>query len=226
MKLCVLYSGGKDSTLALIRASRKAEISCLVTVRPDNPESFMFHTPNVWLTSLQADAMGIPLVVRKTKGAREKELSDLREALREARDRYGAEGAVTGAIASVYQASRVQRICHELGMSCVNPLWLMDQRKVLEEGLREGLDVIVSGVFAEGFGEEWLGRRIDGEAIRKLAGLSERFGISPSGEGGEIETTVLDAPVFGKRIDIEESEVVMEGDSGTLMIRKAGLVGK
>ena len=226
MKLCVLYSGGKDSTLALLKASRKSDIDCLISMVSKNKESYMFHTPAIEVTKLQAEAMGLPIIMKYTDGKKEDELADLEEAIKEERNRFGSEGVVTGAVASVYQASRVQRICDRLGMVVVNPLWLMPQEEVLKEGLREGLDIIVSGIFAEQLGSEWLGRRIDGTAIKELERLSEKFGISPSGEGGELETTVLDAPFFRKRIVIEESEVSVGRDSGVIIIKKAGLVGK
>ena len=80
MKIGVLYSGGKDSTLALINAKEFHEIVCLITLVSENKESFMFHTPNIELTTLQAQAMGLPLVRVQTKGQKEEELDDLKKA--------------------------------------------------------------------------------------------------------------------------------------------------
>ena len=54
MKLGVLFSGGKDSCYALYKASRKHEIACLLTINSENPNSYMYHTPNTKLTELQA----------------------------------------------------------------------------------------------------------------------------------------------------------------------------
>jgi diphthine-ammonia ligase len=110
MRLGVLFSGGKDSCLAHHIAVEEGEtVACLVTLLSENPESYLFHTPNVHLTSLQAEAMGLPIVARATRGEKEAELDDLRAALEEARDVHGIEGAVSGAVASVYQATRFQR---------------------------------------------------------------------------------------------------------------------
>ena len=55
----------------------------------------------------------------------------------------------------------------------------------------------------------------------KLADLSERHGIHLSGEGGEYETFVIDAPHFKKRIIVEKSTTVWEGQSGYFKIEKA-----
>jgi uncharacterized protein (TIGR00290 family) len=102
----------------------------------------------------------------------------------------------------------------------------MDQMQLLNEVVGEGYDVIISGVFAEPFGEDWLGRKINAAMLSELEAMAERHGINPSGEGGEIETTVLDAPFFKKRIVIEEGEKEYHRDSGILRIKKASLVKK
>jgi len=111
VNLGVLFSGGKDSVFACFRAMEKNRVVCLITLVSDNIDSYMFHTPNIHWTILQAQAMGIPLLSWPTKGQKEEELQDLKAAIADAKMRYGIEGVVTGAIESVYQAARVQRIC-------------------------------------------------------------------------------------------------------------------
>ncbi len=226
MKVGVLFSGGKDSSYALFRAMAKEEVACLISVMSENKESYMFHTPNIELVKLQSEAAEMPLVYKKTKGVKEEELSDLREAIINAKERYGIEGIVTGAVESVYQASRIQKICSELGIRCFNPLWKRDQREILHDIISLGFEVIITGVFAGHMGEEWLGRRIDEETAKELFLLEEKYGISPTGEGGEIETTVLDAPFFRKKIAIEKTEKHFDSMSGIMRIKKAFLEGK
>lgn len=224
MRLGVLFSGGKDSCLALHRAAEREEVVCLITVVPDNPESFFFHTPNLHITNLQARAMGLPLVTRSTPGVEEEELVDLQAVIEEAVDAHGIEGIVTGAVASVYQATRVQRVCADLGLWCFNPLWQMDQLALLDQLLEGGYQVMVTGVFAPPLDESWLGRFIDRDTRDVLAALWESHGINPAGEGGEIETTVLDAPLFGGRIEVRSSTLDYHRDSGVLYIDEAEVV--
>ncbi len=83
-----------------------------------------------------------------------------------------------------------------------------------------GFRFMVSGVYADGFDETWLGKVITERSIRELERLRDRFSISPSGEGGEIETFVLDAPNFSKAVSVEEAETDGTRDSGTYMIHK------
>jgi diphthine-ammonia ligase len=226
MRLGVLFSGGKDSTLALHLAAEKETVACLITVVSKNKESYMFHTPNIDVTGLQAEALGLPMVSMATEGKKEEELSDLEKAIAEAKTKFGIEGVVTGAVESVYQASRVQRICNNLDLWCFNPLWKHDQKALLESLVAKRFQVIISGVFAYPLDEKWLGKQLDTQMITKLVELQGKYGISPSGEGGEIETTVLDAPMFKQKIEIASSAVEWRGDSGVYVIKEARLVPK
>jgi len=226
MRLGVLFSGGKDSTLALHMAAQKEEVACLITLISENKESYMFHTPNIDVSALQAVALGLPRFAKTTKGEKEKELVDLEEAIAQAAKEYQIEGVVTGAVESVYQAERVQRICNELGLWCFNPLWKHDQKALLQELLEKGFKVIISGVFAFPLDETWLGKQLDTNMIDKLVNLQGKYGLSPSGEGGEIETTVLDAPMFRKKIEILEAKNEFKGNSGTFKILSARLTPK
>lgn len=226
MKLGVLFSGGKDSTLALHLAAEKEQVACLITLVSRNPESYMFHTPNIEVTVLQAEALGLPMISVETEGKKEEELADLERAIAEAKTKFGIEGVVTGAVESVYQASRVQRICNNLDLWCFSPLWKHDQKALLETLITKQFQVIISGVFAYPLDEKWLGKPLDIQMIAKLVELQGRYGISPSGEGGEIETTVLDAPMFKQKIIITESAVEWRGSSGVYVIKDARLVPK
>ena len=226
MQLGVLFSGGKDSTLALHLAAEKEEVVCLITILSKNKESYMFHTPNIDITALQAEALGLPQITKTTEGEKEKELSDLEDAIAEAARKFQIEGIVTGAVESVYQAERVQRICNRLGLWCFNPLWKHDQKALLEELLKKQFKVIISGVFAYPLDEKWLGKQIDTQLIDRLVDLQQKYGLSPSGEGGEIETTVLDAPLFKKKIDVLDYSTEAKGNSGVFRIKQARLVSK
>lgn len=226
MRLGVLFSGGKDSTLALHKAAEKEEVVCLITLVSENKESFMFHTPNIDITALQAEAMGLPLIKKATAGKPEEELKDLEEAIAQAVNCFKIEGVVTGAVESAYQSKRIQSICDRLNVLCVNPLWKKNQKALLEELVAKGFKVIISGVFAYPLDESWLGKEVDNELIERLSLLGEEFGLSVAGEGGEIETTVLDAPLFKKKIEILDFSIEAKGNSGVLVIKRALLAPK
>lgn len=226
MRLGVLFSGGKDSTLALHLAADKVEVACLITVVSENKESYMFHTPNIDITALQAEALGLPLVSVVTEGKKEEELVDLERAITKAQNKYQIDGIVTGAVESVYQSSRIQRICNHLDVWCFNPLWKHDQKALLETLVEKNFKVVISGIFAYPLDEKWLGKQIEPTVIARLMELQSQYGISPSGEGGEIETTVLDALMFKQRIEILDYSVEARGNCGVFQIKQARLVPK
>ena len=92
MKVGILFSGGKDSTLATYLAKKNNyDISCLITIFSENKESYMFHTPSISKTKQQAKAMKIPIIVQKTKGEKEIELRDLEKAMRKAKKDFKIE---------------------------------------------------------------------------------------------------------------------------------------
>ncbi|MEM3164381.1 MAG: TIGR00289 family protein, partial [Halobacteria archaeon] len=226
MRLAALVSGGKDSSWCLWKASQQGHtVACLVSLRPENPDSYMFQSQNVHLTDLFAEACGLPLIVERTPGEKERELEDLRRALARAKER-GCEGVVAGAVASRYQKERVETLCRGLGLALVAPLWGADPLPMLREVARDPWHVLFVHVAALGLGPEWLGRRLDDAAVGELLRLRSRHGLHVSGEGGEYETLVLDAPFFRKRIEILRAERSWKGDRGTLFVREARLAAK
>ncbi|MDG6941366.1 MAG: diphthine--ammonia ligase [Nitrososphaerota archaeon] len=226
MRVAALFSGGKDSTFAAWVASKKDELVCLITLFPKSEMSFMFHFPNVGWTRLQAQAIGVPQLTAATEGVKEVELDDLRRAIQDAKSRYGLEGVYTGALASVYQKSRVEMICHDLDLRCISPLWGIDPEAHLRRLVADGFSVMVVSVSALGLDQSWLGRTLDERSIDELAALGKKHRFHIGLEGGEGETFVLDAPSFSKRIEVRSATKHWRGDSGYLEISDAALVVK
>jgi diphthine-ammonia ligase len=221
--LAALVTGGKDSILALYRAQQMGHtIEVLATMIPERSDSYMFHFPNIHLTDHISRALEIPLVKAPTSGIKEKELEDLKKLLAS----LDVDGVVTGAVLSSYQKERIDRLCDELGIKSVAPLWRQDPLEIMKELIALKFKVIIVGVYAYGLDRSWLGREINTETLEKLVELNQKFQISLVGEGGEYESLVLDAPIFKKRIEIVEAETSYENNSGVLTIKEARLVDK
>jgi ABC transporter with metal-binding/Fe-S-binding domain ATP-binding protein len=223
MRIVSLSSGGKDSTYALWLALRQGhEVAYVVAMIPRREDSWMFHRPNIQLIDLFAKCAGLPLIKAETSGEKEKELEDLKLVLQ----KLDIEGVISGAIASRYQRSRIDHICDELGLASIIPLWGREPVELLREMIDLGFEVIITSASAQGFDEGWLGRKLDEEALQDLIKLNQKYMINLSGEGGEYESLVLDAPFFRKRIEVLETERVWRGDSGCLLIKRAELKEK
>ncbi|MDH5451294.1 MAG: TIGR00289 family protein [Candidatus Bathyarchaeota archaeon] len=223
MRVAVLVSGGKDSALSLYRVLEQGyEVEYLVSMIPQREDSWMFHYPNIHLTDLFAEAVEIPLVKAETTGIKETELKDLKKLL----STLDIEGIVSGAISSQYQKKRIDKICQELNVRSIAPLWQEASLQLLREIIELHFEVIIVGVYAYGLNESWLGKQIDAHTLNSLLDLNRKFGISLIGEGGEYETLVLDAPYFKKKIRILQTEKVWKTHSGYLLVKKARLLDK
>ncbi len=226
MKLCALFSGGKDSTIALYRGMMEHEVSVLLSMVSERDDSFMYHTPNIHLTEYSAKAMDIPLVTRKTSGTPPQENIDLGKALGEIKEDCGIDGVCVGAVRSNYQYNIVSEVCESLNLEVYAPCWHTDHAGLVKEIIDEGFNVIVVAVAAEGLGRDWLGRRLDSEALEELMELNRILGVDVGGEGGEYETLVLDGPIFNRRLEITSSEKKWDKVRGELLINEVKLIDK
>lgn len=215
MKLAVLFSGGKDSCLALHKVLEDGhDVRYLLNINPRNVDSFMFHKQDGGLLDAQVERLGIKMVSVESEGVENEELDDLSRLIGKVKDEV--DGIVVGGIASSYQGNRVKKICDDFGLEFVAPLWDYEPEKLWAELIGEGFEVIMIKIACDGIGSEWLGRVIDEEALGELRKLSERYKFRLDFEGGEAETTVLNMPEYGSRIDID-FEVESEGEFRHLM---------
>jgi diphthine-ammonia ligase len=186
----------------------------------------MFHYPDLNWTRLQAEAIGVPQLTQETQGVKEEELQDLASAIRRAKEVYELDGVFTGALASVYQKSRAEKVCKVLGLECTSPLWGANPEQHLRRLVNNGFIAMMVSVSALGLDRTWLGRILDDVAINELVALGRRFRFHPGLEGGEGETFVLDCPLFRSAVEVGRAETHWKGDFGTYEILEAKLVPK
>ncbi len=222
MKVAALFSGGKDSVFSIYIAKQWGwDISHLVTVYPENKDSWMFHSINIHLTEKLSEAINIPLIRKQTKGKKEEELNDLKEILKD----LDINGVISGAIASEYQRTRIEKICHEIGIKSFTPIWHKNQELILREQINAGFEIIIVGVFAYGFDETWLGKTINGKTINDIQQLKKKYSINTAGEGGEFETLTLNGPIFRKKLILDKISKEWKRDNGILKVIRSHLEG-
>ncbi len=222
-----LISGGKDSWTAFQIARESGhEVPVVINVRSPNSWSYMYHTVNSWVVEVQAMAARVPIEVFYTRGVKEEEVDDLAYFIARVKKSWQIEGLVIGGIRSNYQGDRIRRVCDQLGLELFAPLWHKESTWLLREYLRRGMKVIFVLASALGIGPNWLGRELDEKAIDELIQLNKKWGVDPTGEGGEYESLVLDAPFFKEAIKVEEADKIWRVDTGTYAIRRVRLVPK
>ncbi len=219
-----MFSGGKDSTYTIWLLQHQGwDVSVLVTVQPKGPDSFMFHYPGIESTGLQSKSVGIDhVIVREEKSG----LEELQNALAHVKREYGIDGLATGAVESDYQKTRFDHICETLGIRSFSPLWHKKPETIVDDLIEARFDAIITGVAARGLDRSWLGRHLDTKASEELKQLSSQYGIHLTGEGGEYESFVVDAPNFKQKIRIEKTRDVWDGQSGHIVIEEALLADK
>jgi diphthine-ammonia ligase len=194
----VSWTGGKDGCLSLYKAiSERRDVRYLLSFWNMNRQGA--HEVNPDLLSAQAEAMEIPLI-RRGFLSYEEEFKRIVRELNERGERI--DSAVFGHIQT--HDRLVERICKELGMELVMPIWKMASEEIIKEVIEAGFEVVLVAVRADLLGEEWLGRRIDEKFVADLQAIDAS--IDPCGENGEFHTLVLDGPIFKKRLKITRSE--------------------
>jgi len=214
MSWASLTSGGKDSMLACQKAIDSGkDVRYLVTVRPKNSESYMFHSANLDAVPVIARLCGMEYVEITTEGKKEEELADLEAGLAG----LDVEGVTAGAIASAYQADRVKAITDRLGILLFTPLWHQDIEVLLRE-VAERMDAILVVTAAEGLDESFLGAHINTDLIGRLKRVAAKYHINLVGEGGEYESLTLDAPFYSRPLTYTTSEIRVETGRSELVL--------
>ena len=218
-----LYSGGKDSTYSLHLAYLQGYvIKCLLIIKPPR-DSELYHTPYVNLTLLQADALGLPFIRIKGDG-----MNALRRTLTKLKKDYPeVKYVITGALRSDYQRMRFNFIASEFNLKVTSPLWRKNQEEYLRDVVRHGIRFTLTFISVKGLPPKYIGKVIDEKDVEEIIMLSKIHGFNPAFEGGEAETLVLDAPLFRKKLVLEDYEVVREWEYVyRLLIKRIRVVEK
>jgi diphthine-ammonia ligase len=220
----ISWSGGKDSCLAgYLAMTSGLEVRCLANMITEDGKRAWTHGQTPVLLETQAQAIGIPMIQRRTSLADyETEFQNMVLTLKN----EGIDGGVFGDIDLEEHRQWVESTCQKVDITPHLPLWGKNQEEVLREFVGLGFEAIVVAARAEFFGEEVLGQKIDTSFIKRLEKLHQTRGITLCGESGEYHTLVIDGPIFRNRLRIMKSRKVIRGDVRFLDIQHAELQDK
>lgn len=215
------WSGGKDSCFAYWKAIPQGlKVSYLLNFINEDSTRAMSHGLDHKLIALQAQAVGLPIIQQRVTW--ETYEAGLKAALEELKLK-GITGLVTGDIHLQEHKDWIDRVCGEMSMKAVLPLWQMDTSRLLTDFINAGFKAIVVSVKAEIFSKEWLGRQVDSKLAAELRQLAERLDFDPCGEAGEFHTFVYDGPLFKKSVRISKTAPVARDDRWFLDILEYSL---
>ena len=200
------WSGGKDSCLACYKAMQQGyKVTSLLNFISRESRRGCFHGLDGELLNFQAGLIGIPLVQEAVSPDMQKYEEEFKAAVGKFIDR-GVNAMVFGDIYLLEHQSWVERVCGELKITAIEPLWNNSPRRIIEEFLGLGFEAVIVSCKADVMGKEFIGRQIDKELITEL----EEKNICPCGEKGEFHTLVVDGPIFKKRIEILEAQPIIK----------------
>ncbi len=201
MRVVCLVSGGKDSILALWLASHQFDVVEILTIRSNCTDSLLYHLPNNQYVSFIAEMLGIPhRDIWVNSCNLDDEINTLKNALIESR----TKAVITGGIRSEFQRSKFNRAAILANMKCFNPLWRISSNKLMSELINNKFRIIFSSVAGMGLGKNLLGEEITQEILASIIKAVPDLEISITGEGGEYESFVFDAPFFPSKIKIKK----------------------
>lgn len=227
MKVAIMYSGGKDSNMALKYALDKGwKVETLVSVKPKSTESFLYQYATVEWTKLSAEALDIPLIYSESEKIGPKEEADELEKI--FKDLKVDAILVGGVGLQETQVREWRRVATKFGMKLIVPYQDMTSEELFDKTINSGFDIMLTDVASDGLGPEWIGKKLSKENIEEFKELSKKFGFDCLGEGGYYNSLVLDGPLFKKKIEIINSKRVWDNktSSGYMEIEEAKLVPK
>jgi diphthine-ammonia ligase len=196
------WSGGKDSCFACYLALAQGyKISHLVNFISQEFKRVSFHGTEARLIQLQSQAIGIPLLQKET--TRDGYEQEFKQAVRSLLP-SGIKGMVFGDIYLQEHKDWVERVCADLGIEAVEPLWNKSTEEILTNFIDDGFEAVIVSAQAKLIDADWIGRRVDRSFMEHLKAKN----IDLCGENGEYHTLVVNGPLFKRGIEITESKTI------------------
>ena len=186
----LMWSGGKDGALALLRArARGIAVDRLVNFSDRETGRVRFHATRTELIASQARAIGIELAQYPTtwpeyEPAFRGMLADL--------VRDGFSGVIFGDIHLVDVRAWYEERVAAAGLAHVEPLWGEAPADLVTEFVASGSRAVITCCEDGKLDERWLGRIIDDDFVRDIA----RLPVDAAGENGEYHSFAFSGPLF------------------------------
>jgi uncharacterized protein (TIGR00290 family) len=178
-----------------------------------------FHGTEAKLIQLQSQALGIPLLQKETTWDGYEQ--EFKEAVRSLVP-SGVKGMVFGDIYLQEHKDWVERVCGEIGIEAMEPLWGRNTEEVVSDFIDSGFEAVIVSAKSELIGREWIGHGVDKDFVNYLSNM----GIDHCGESGEYHTLVVNGPIFESRIEITQSSTIQRDNHWLLDIGRYRLVPK
>ena len=205
----VSWSGGKDCNLALNKCiSAGYKINYLVTFGPPSPN---FKAHNIDLMKAQASATNMKHIYCTIDKNTDYKTGYIQQ-MENLYNKYNIKNIITGDMDFVGKSKTnwIWDVCKATNrMNAILPLWKKNRSDLIQEMLSLDFHIIFTCVKAPFFTSEWIGKRLDLNALEEMKTIKD---LDICGENGEYHTMVLDGPAYNQRIKINESSIELVND--------------
>jgi uncharacterized protein (TIGR00290 family) len=199
-----MWSGGKDSALALDRARRSGiDVVRLISFYDSATRRVRFHATRVEMLEAQAKTIGIDLRAVPTSWPEmdanlNRELASLRA--------EGFAGVVFGDIHLADVRAWYEKRVRAAGLEHVEPIWGEPPPALLREFIASGGRAVLTCVELAKLDQSWLGRIID----ERFGADIQKIEVDACGENGEYHSFAFAGPLFEKPLSWVAGEVRLE----------------
>jgi uncharacterized protein (TIGR00290 family) len=193
-RYALMWSGGKDSALALDRARQSGlDVARLISFYDSATRRVRFHATRIEMLEAQAASIGVDLRAIPTswpemEASLGRELGLLHE--------EGFAGVIFGDIHLADVRGWYETRVVAAGLGHVEPLWGDRPMALLAEFISSGGRAVLTCVELKKLDESWLGRVTDGQFARDI----EKAGVDACGENGEYHSFAFAGPVFKRPV--------------------------
>ncbi len=206
MKVVSLWSGGKDSCYACYKAKLNGyKIISLLNFANLEGTNSISHGLSAQIIRKQAGMTGI-LLLQKAMSQENYE-KDFKTLILGLKESEGIEGIVFGDIYLQEHKDWIDKVCKEISVEPIMPIWGMDTAQLVDEIIKEGFKATIVSTRSDLLGKEWLGREIDAKLVKEF---KEMGNIDLCGEKGEFHTFVYDGPLFNKPVEFIAGEKILK----------------
>jgi uncharacterized protein (TIGR00290 family) len=215
-KYALMWSGGKDSALALQRATaRGINVRRLINFYDADTRRVRFHATRAEMIQAQADAVEMDLdAISTTWPEMEAHLTAELDALRS----EGFSGVVFGDIHLADVREWYETRVRAAGLEHIEPLWGEAPDKLVREFVESGGRAVITCVDLSRLDSSWLGRIID-ERFPDEIGATH---ADACGENGEFHSFAFRGQVFKHPVSWRSGGVRSEPGFSQLDVVRAG----
>jgi diphthine-ammonia ligase len=192
----------------------------LITMVSDVYKRTCAHGIPIDVIKMQAEALQIPITFINSTPDYE---SQLVNAFIDMKENQNVDTVIFGSLYEESDRQWNEQASEKAGLKSEFPLWIhsSEVNELVDEWMQLGYKATICRV-KEGLDKSWVGANLNSAFFT----YAIDYAICPMGEMGEYHTFVLDGPSFKKRLELTNTDIVLNSGLWSLDIKGAKLTKK